>query len=148
MRVGPYYSAIPILFRPVAVPCRRAVVTFGGVMPTLAMATHVKELVLDVFGCFAIERRNVVRETLPLGRLTASLASVVSWIGAIDETEIRCHKVEGADICRGVILEEQTGDYSVVEVAVAVVVNIIMCSYRDNQAQNCEADCNKWNKHD
>ena len=112
-------------------------------MPTLAMATHVKELVLDVFGCFAIERRNVVRETLPLGRLTASLAGVVGWISAIDETEIRCHKVEGADICREVVLEEQTGDYGVIEVAVAVVVNIIMCGYRDSPAQNYKADCNK-----
>ena len=145
--IGPCDGAVAIELRPVAVPCRSAIVGFSDIVKTFAVATHEDKAVALVARRLLVQGRNVVGETLPLGRFLAVWAGRVSWIGTVDEAEVTGGEVERGRVGRVVILLEDASNDSVVDVlGVAVGIDGRSCrqeAVQERRGKHCQrlGDC-------
>jgi hypothetical protein len=77
------------------VPRWGAVKRLGGVMVALAMATHIKDLVLDVSTALTVQAEDFVLEALPLGFLVFGVVLAVCVVRLINKTKVcGCLQVE------------------------------------------------------
>jgi hypothetical protein len=71
------------------VPGRGTIEALSGVVPTLTMTTHNKNLVTDpVTASIAVEVLDILSETLPLSLVTLARVLGVSGIGAVQEAKV------------------------------------------------------------
>ena len=119
MGVGPGDGGVAVQLRVIAVPGGGAVVGLRVVVVAVAVPAQVEEPVRGAGRGVAVEADELVFEALPLGLVAVvGREGGVGGVGAVDETEVCGHEVEGGGVGRGLILEEISRDGCVVDVRV------------------------------
>ena len=83
------------------IPGRRAVVGLCGVVVAFAVATEVKQLVLDVPAAETVEVEDLVDESLPLGFDVLGVVAAVGLVWVVDQAEV-CGGLERTGLVSGV----------------------------------------------
>lgn len=112
LRIGPCCGVIAVAEGPVAVPGRGAVVAFGSVVVSFAVAAHVEELIFDVVRGVALELGYLTLEALPLGQPVVR----VGRVRAIQEPKVGSCVVKGRGVGGRIILCEEAGNGAVADV--------------------------------
>ena len=118
MGVGPGDGAVPVQLGVIAVPGRGAVVGLRVVVVAVTVSAHIEQLVPGAMRSFAVELGDLMLEALPLGQVMVGGKSGIGWVCAIEETKVCGHEIKSAGIGRGLILQEVSGDGSVIDVGV------------------------------
>ena len=117
MGIGPSYRRVAISDGVITIPSRCSVICLGIVMVAITVAAHIQNFVLSAMGCSTIEFLDLMLETLPLSQVVMAKASIAG-IGAVDETKVGGHEIECARIDRGLILQKEARDCSVINIGI------------------------------